>query len=128
MPTRSTQIDTAMARVVRTADNMVEVHIRHMIRMDEAGMREVMEARRSLMAGDRGTILFVAEGDPDWDPTLLKTDHFGAQAESITAVAFVVSNKVLALVLNTHFSLFPPSFSTLVGSEPSATREWLLEK
>lgn len=94
-------IDLAMARVVHTADDLVEVHIRPEVRIDVVGIRAALEARREMLGGRKGAIIFFAEGDLDWERAALQTDLFGADAHTITAMGVLVTNKVLAMAANT---------------------------
>ena len=120
-------IDLAMARVVHTATDLVEVHIRPDTRIDIAGIRAALEARRHMLGGRKGGLIFFAEGDLDWERAALQTDLFGADAYSITSMGVLVTNKVLAMAANTYFGLFPPPFPTRVDNDLLALCEWQSE-
>ena len=115
-------IDLAMARVVHSTGDLVEVRIGPLVRIDPAGTREALQACRTFLGARKGPILFVVEGDPAWDPALLQVDHFTEFGETIEAVGVVVTNKVLALAANTYFSLFPPDFPIRIDHDENAVR------
>lgn len=118
-------IDIPMARVSRHANGLVEVRIPPDVRIDVAGVRAALQARRTLLPDGRGAILFTALGDLDWEAALLKTDLFGEDAGTITAIGVLVSNKVLAMAANMYFSLFPAAFPTRIHSDEAELRAWL---
>lgn len=128
MPNERSHIDVPMARVVLTAGDLVEVHIHADVRIDIAGVRASLLARRQLLGGRKGSILFLATGDLDWEAELLRTDLFGEDSHSITALGVLVNNRVLALVANMYFGLFPAAFPTRVDSDEAALREWVVSK
>ena len=125
MPSEQDHIDVPMARVVLVSGHVVEVHIRDDARIDIAGIRASMLARRELLGDRKGPILFLAIGDLDWEAAVLQTDLFGEDAHSITAMGVLVNNRVLAMVANTYFGLFPAAFPTRIDSDEAALREWL---
>lgn len=125
MPSEQRHIDVPMARVALSTGHLVEVHIRDDVRIDIAGVRASLLARRQLVGDHKGAILFVATGDLDWEAALLKTDLFGEDAHSITALGVLVNNRVLAMAANMYFGLFPAAFPTRVDSDEAVLREWL---
>ncbi len=118
-------IDLAMARVVHSTNDLVEVRIGAFVRIDPRGIRASLLARQDLIGPRRGPILYVVSGDPDWDPATLRMDHFEDFAGSIEAMGIVVTNKVLALAASTYFSLFPADFPVLIDSDEAVVRRWL---
>lgn len=125
MPDEIRHIDIPMARIVLMPASRVEVHIHPTQRIDVVGLRASMQARRELLGGGSGTLLFIALGDLDWEPAALQTDLFGEDAHTITAMGVLVSNKVLALAANMYFGLFPAEFPTRIASDEDELREWL---
>ena len=117
--------DIPMAQIVLCDDGMFEVHIRPDVRIDGAGLLGSMEARRSLLAGRSGPILILAPGDLDREPSALQTDFFGPDESTITAFAEMVDSKVLGLVANMYFGLFPARFPAKVCNDETQAREWL---
>lgn len=127
MPDRIAQIETPMARVVRTADTLVEIHLRAEVRVDVAGLEEAMEARSTLMEGGKGAILFVAQGDLNRDTKLMQHDLFARRGADITAVAVLVSSRALGLTVKAYCELHPTDFPTRVDGDEEAIRAWLAE-
>ncbi len=128
MPNDIRHIDIPMARIALMPGGLVEVHIRVDQRIDVAGLQASMKARRELLGGGSGPLLFFAWGDLDWEPAALQTDLFGADSETITAMGVLVSNKVLALAANMYFGLFPARFPTRIASEEDEVRMWLAKQ
>lgn len=118
-------IDLAMARVVHYTNDLVEVRVGPSMRIDGPGIRAAMLARRSILEGRKGPLLFVLEGDPAWDPAILQVDHFAEFTDTIEVVGIAVSNRVLALAVNTYFSLFPPAFPYVLDSNADILRDRL---
>ena len=127
MPDRIAQIETPMARVVRTADTLVEIHLRPEVRVDVAGLEEALDARKTLMEGTKGAILFVAQGDLNRDARVMHHDLFAGKAADITGVAVLVSSRVLGLTVKAYCELHPTDFPTRVDGDEGAIRAWLIE-
>lgn len=125
MNTNESLIELDMAQVAVLDGHLVEVRIRQDVRIDVRGLLESMHARRQSLPAAKGAILFIAKGDLDWDPAALQTDFFGEDVDSITGVGVLLDSKVLTLVANMYFSLFPARFPTLVSSDEAAMRRWL---
>ncbi|HRH37935.1 MAG TPA: STAS/SEC14 domain-containing protein [Flavobacteriales bacterium] len=117
-----------MAQVALVDDNLIEVRIRKDVRIDVTGLLGSMQARREMLPGGSGCILFMALGDLDWETAALQTDFFGEDTDNITAVAVVVNSKVLTMVANTYFTLFPVRFPAKIFSEEIEARQWLSEQ
>ncbi|MEO8068678.1 MAG: hypothetical protein ABI599_13365 [Flavobacteriales bacterium] len=126
MPEPNAYVDIPMARVARMDNNFVEVRIRPEARIDVTGLLGAMQARRTLLNGGKGAILFIVMGDQDWEPAALQSDFFGSDQENITAVGVLVSSRVLTLVANMYFSLFPSRFPAKVFNKEEEVRSWLL--
>ena len=114
-----------MARISIAEVGLVEVWIRPDVRIDVRGLLESMQARRTLVGDGKGAIIFLATGDLDWEPAALQTDFFGQDKENITALAVAVDSKVLTLVANMYFGLFPARFPTKVFNSEAEARTWL---
>ena len=127
MPDRIAQIETPMARVVRTADALVEIHLRPEVRVDVAGLEEALDARKTLMEGTKGAILFVAQGDLNRDARVMHHDLFAGKAADITGVAVLVSSRVLGLTVKAYCELHPTDFPTCVDGDERSIRAWLVE-
>lgn len=117
--------DIPMARISLGSDGLVTVSIRPDVRIDVTGLLGAMHARRELIGEGRGALMFHALGDLDWEPAALQTDFFGQDEENITALAVVVDSRVLTLVANMYFGLFPARFPTKVFNEEPEARAWL---
>ncbi|MBK9176843.1 MAG: STAS/SEC14 domain-containing protein [Flavobacteriales bacterium] len=117
--------DIPMARITLNGEGLVVVSIRPDVRIDVTGLSGAMHARRELIGDGRGALMFHALGDLDWEPAALQTDFFGQYQESITALAVVVDSRVLTLVANMYFGLFPARFPTKVFNDESEARAWL---
>ena len=128
MPDRIAQIETPMARVVRTADALVEIHLRPEVRVDVAGLEEALDARKTLMDGTKGAILFVAHGDLNRDSKVMQHDLFAERGTDITAVAVLVSSRVLGLTVKAYCELHPTEFPTRVDGDEGAVRAWLVDQ
>ena len=127
MPDRIAQIETPMARVVRTADTLVEIHLRPEVRVDVAGLEEALDARKTLMEGTKGAILFVAQGDLNRDARVMHHDLFAGKAADITGVAVLVSSRVLGLTVKAYCELHHTDFPTCVDGDERSIRAWLVE-
>jgi len=123
------ELDTALARVVLTTPastpSLVEAHFKLNERITVAALLEIMSARRTLIGDGAGALFFIVPGDPDWDVAALRTDYFGAEGNTLTAVAVMVESRVLNAVANMYFTLFPAQFPVKVFDNMDNARTWL---
>lgn len=119
------EVDTALARVVYTSPVLVEAHIKPDVRITAVALQEIMRTRRAMVGDTRGALYVIAPGELDWELAALQTDYFGPEGENLSAVAVMVDSKVLSMVVNSYFSLFPSRFPTKVFDNVEDGRVWL---
>lgn len=127
MSVRTAHIHTPLGRVVRTTGTLVEVFVDPQVTITAQAVREAMQARRALLAEDRGPVLFFAKGSPAWDMDLFHADLFADDRASITAMGVVLDNRVLATAIRMYFGLFPAPYPARFANDEAAIRAWIAD-
>jgi hypothetical protein len=120
-------IETRQATVERTSAGLVEIRFKPDVKLDVAGVGEVIEAKRQLCAEGEPDILAVLPPEMDMEMTVVSMDHhelFGdcANSRRLALAAQCELNQKLAEI---HYRYHPRPHDTAVFLGEEEARAWL---
>ena len=124
---RPRSIETHAATLERVAKNMVEVRFKPDVKLDVAGIGEVVHAKRALCGSDEFDVLAILPPEVDFELNVLATTHDAANggcglARRLALAAQSPFNERLA---NIYFRDHPRDNETAVFLNEVDAREWL---
>lgn len=122
------RIETAVATVIRAADDLVEVRIKPRAVLSVQGIAEILMARKQLAAGTPMRVLFLfPDDDCDFDLSMITTDHYsGIAVEEFTrAVAWATNSAHNDRFCRLYFAYFPSPLPSAIFETEAEARAWL---
>ena len=127
----SSIIDTPVATIQRTADDLVEVRFKAGVTLTVAGIAAILSARRQASAGVALRVLIVFPADEvDFDMSMITKDHYSTvPVEQFTrAVAWATINDHNNRFCELYFAYFPSPVPSAVFVTEADARQWLADK
>lgn len=121
-------IDTRLATITLTGPNLMEVRFKTGIKLDGAGLYEVLQQRAQLADKGPFLVLGILPADLDFDINVMTEDHYAGQKalEHTLAVAWAASTLMNERMTSLYLTYFPQPFPTQVFMEEDEARAWLL--
>jgi hypothetical protein len=120
-------IDTRLARVIRTAPDRVEVRFKEGIKLDTAGIAEILDMRSRMGAEAPHHVMIVIPEDVDFEMAMMTRDHYeGRDVKDHTmAVAWVAQGSLQNQLTSLYLSYHPSPFRTAVFTNEADALSWL---
>ena len=122
---KPTTITTELARLELTHHDLVMVHLHPDVKITADRVKEVRQARHSLVSGIPVAMFVVAPGEPDWQASDMGTDFFGPEEDRIKALAVMANGTIFSTVVNLYFGLNPGKCPVRVVDTMEAGYAWL---
>lgn len=122
-------IETRAAVLERTGERMVEVRFKPDVKLDAAGIGEVVLAKQALCATAESDILVVLPPDLDFELNVLSIDHHAVNggcglSKRLALAASSTFNERLAGI---YFRYHPRAEETAVFVDEAHARAWLTQ-
>lgn len=122
-------IETRIATLERVSGNVVEVRFKPDVKLDLAGLGELVHAKRALCHTEELDVLAVLPPEVDFELNVLAVDHHEANggcglARRLALAAQSAFNERLA---NIYFRYHPRANETMVFLAEADARKWLTE-
>lgn len=122
-------VETRMATLERTATDVIEVRIKQDVKLDAAGIGEIVRAKHDLCASSAADILVVLPAEFDFELSSLAVNHSEANggcglSRRLALAAQSPFNERLASI---YFKYNPRANETAVFLEESDARAWLTQ-
>lgn len=131
MSLQLSSIDTPIARVQRTADDVTEVRLRSGCTLTVPGIAAILAARQQVAAGVPQRVLFVFPAEEvDFDMTMITKDHYASvpAREFTKAVAWAMGNPHNERFCQLYFAYFPSPVPSAIFLSEEEARTWLNEQ
>ena len=120
-------IDTRTATLELVSDALVEVRFKPDVKLDVAGMSEIVHAKRALIAGKNVDVLAVLPPEIDFELNVLSVDHAsengGCGSEGRLALA--AQSPFNERISSIYFRYHPRVNSTGIFISEADARKWL---
>lgn len=122
-------IETRLATLERAANEVVEVRVKPDVKLDAAGVGEIVRAKRDLCASKASDILMVLPAEVDFDLSVLAVDHHALNGGCGLArrLAFTATSPFNERLARIYFRYHPRDGETAVFLEESDARAWLTQ-
>jgi len=123
-----TTIDTPIATIQRTAEDLVEVRFKPGVVLTVAGITAILQARQQSAGGVPLRVLIVFPTDEmDFDMSMITTDHYRAvPVEQFTrAVAWAAQNAHNERFCQLYFAYFPSPVPSAIFITEAEACAWL---
>ncbi|MGV3638545.1 MAG: hypothetical protein ACO1NQ_12975 [Flavobacteriales bacterium] len=119
-------IDTRSATLELVSDALVEVRFKPDVKLDVAGMSEVVHAKRALIAGKEVDVLAVLPAEIDFDLNVLSVDHAAENGGcSGGRLALAVQSAFNERLSSLYFRYHPRVSSPGIFITEADARQWL---
>ncbi|MEO8589628.1 MAG: hypothetical protein ABI432_09680 [Flavobacteriales bacterium] len=123
-------IETRTATVERVAPNLIELRFKPDVKLDVAGLGEVVHAKRTICRGEEMDVLAILPPDVDFELNVLQADLHAENngcglARRLALAAQSTFNERLASI---YFRYHPRKYATAVFIAEADAREWLASK
>ncbi|MEO8069557.1 MAG: hypothetical protein ABI599_17805 [Flavobacteriales bacterium] len=120
-------IETRLATIEKVGAELLEVRFKPDVRVDRAGIDEILNERKRICPEGLRNILTVIPGEPDFDLDVLTTDHYeGRGLENCTrALAVAAGSSLNEHMAGLFFAYFPQEFNARVFNSEQDARKWL---
>ncbi len=121
-------IDTPIATIQRTADDLVEVRFKPGTTITVAGIAAILSARQQAAAGVPLRVLIVfPEDDMDFEMSMITKDHHSTvPVEQFTrAIAWATNNDHNDRFCQLYFAYFPSTLPSAIFRTEAEARNWL---
>jgi hypothetical protein len=121
-------IDTRLATIALIGPNLLEVRFKTGIKVDGAGLHDVLQERAKLADKGPFLVLGILPADLDFDINVMTENHYAGQKvlEHTLAVAWAASTLMNERMASLYLAYFPQPFPTQVFMEEEEARAWLL--
>lgn len=122
------RIDTPIATIQRTADDLVEVRFKPGATLTVAGITAILNARQQAAAGQPLRVLIVfPEDDMEFDMSMITRDHYSSvKVEEFTrAVAWAAITDHNKRFCELYFAYFPSPVPSAIFETEAGARAWL---
>lgn len=120
-----TTIDTRLATLAWSEDQILEIRIKPDMPLDVAGVSEMVEQRLKMTVGTKARVMTVLIPDMDFEIQVPTTDHHQPLATNTIAEAVVAPTNMLQKIAQMYFRYFPQSHPTGVFTDEVSARNWL---
>ena len=120
-------IDTRTATLELVSDALVEVRFKPDVKLDVAGMSEIVQAKRTLIAGKKIDVLAVLPPEIDFELNVLSVDHAAEHGGCGTGgrLALAAQSAFNERISNIYFRYHPRETSTGIFISEADARKWL---
>ena len=122
------RIDTPIATILRTAEDMVEVRFKPGATLTVSGITAILNARQQAAAGQpmRALIVF-PDDDMEFDMSMITRDHYSfVKVEQFTrAVAWAAITDHNRRFCELYFAYFPSPVPSAIFDREEEARGWL---
>jgi hypothetical protein len=120
-------IDTRSATVERTSDTLVEIRFKPDVKLDVAGLGEMVLAKQELCRTEEADVLAVFPSEFDFELNVLTTDHHALHGGCGLALRLAIAagstlNERLAHI---YFRYHPRLCATAIFLDEDTARAWL---
>lgn len=124
------RIEVALATVVRTGPDRMDVRCHEGVKWTIGGLSELMEARRAVADGTPQRVLVVLPEELDFELSTMTTGHYDPAelGKHCRAEAWVVRNTFNARLFEVYFSYFPSPVPTVTFMTEAEALGWLEEQ
>ncbi|HRO99779.1 MAG TPA: hypothetical protein PLN54_10130 [Flavobacteriales bacterium] len=124
------RIDVALATVVRTGPDRIDVRCHDGVKWTNAGIAEVMSARRAVAGGAPQRVLVVMPAELDFELSTMTTAHYDPAdlATHCRAEAWAVLSTFNARLFEVYFSYFTSPVPCAFFITESEALAWLEEQ
>lgn len=124
------EVDTAIARLTRVREDLIEVRYFAGCTLSTGSLGEVARARRRLMKAHPYGMWSSLPPDVDFELNAMNVDHLREDREEghLLAIAVVVQANMIEMVLKLYFSYYPWLRRILVTDKAEEARAWLEEQ
>lgn len=122
-------IETRLATLERTSDDIVEVRFKPGVKLDPAGIMEVLRERKRFCTPGGHHVLAVFPPESDFEMGVMTTDHYleSGIRDCTRTLALAANGAMNERMASLYFAYFPQPFDARVFMEESEARTWLLE-
>lgn len=120
-------IDTRQATVERVSPELIEVRFKPDVKLDVAGIGEVMDAKRTLGQGKEYDVLAVLPPDMDLEINVVSMDHYALNGSCANSrrLAFAAHSDLNQKLAEIYFRYHPRPYDTAVFMSEDDARGWL---
>ena len=122
-------IETRLATLERKDNDILEVRFKPGMKLDMAGLEEIITERQRICPAGRVRVLTVFPPETDFDMAIMTLDHYkNTGLDTCTeAVAMAASSDMNERMANIYFAYYPQRFPTRVFLEEADARKWLAD-
>lgn len=123
-------IDTRSATLERVSDELIELRFKPDVKLDVAGMAEIVHAKRALVGRQAMDVLAVLPPELDFELNVLSLDHNAANGGCGNAhrLAFAAQSSFNERLANIYFRYHPRQHPTGIFLTEADARKWLATK
>lgn len=120
-------IETRLATLERKHDDILEVRFKPGVKLDRAGILEILEERKRFCASGAHHVLAVFPAESDFEMEVMTTDHYldAGMRDCTRTLALAANGAMNERMASLYFAYFPQPFDTRVFLEESDARAWL---
>ncbi len=119
--------ETPNATITRTGVSEIETRFKPGIRLDGAGIAEVIRERVRMSGGAPVGVLLIIPSDTELDMAMISTDHLKANeaTDNILGFAVVAQGTIAEALLRLYKAYYPTPFDSAVFTDEDEARAWL---
>lgn len=120
-------IDTRSATVERVSERLIEVRFKPDVKLDAAGIGEMVQAKRALTGALEADVLTVVPPDLEFEIAVLAMDHHAVHGGcgGSRRLAFVAGSSLNLRLADIYFRYHPRPHETALFMEEDEARRWL---
>lgn len=121
-------IETRLATLERISDELFEIRFKPGMKLDKAGLMEVLNERKRFSGSGAHHVLAVFPAESDFDMEVMTSDHYLAtdMRDHTRSLALAANGTMNERMASLYFAYFPQPFEARVFVEESDAREWLM--
>jgi hypothetical protein len=124
----STLVETRLATLERVSPDLLEIRFKPDQKLDNAGLREILQERERMCTGGPYAVLAVFPQEMDFEINVMTTDHYAERnlGNCTRALALAANSITNEHIANIYYAYFPQPFNTKVFATDVEARKWLL--
>ncbi len=121
-------IETRLATLERLSDELFEIRFKPGVKLDKAGLVEVLNERKRFCGAGGHHVLAVFPAESDFEMEVMTSDHYLAteMRDHTRSLALAANGTMNERMASLYFAYFPQPFEARVFMEEAEAREWLM--
>lgn len=122
-------IETRLATLEQVSEDLLEVRFKPGVKLDRAGILEVLQERKRLCRPGGHHVLAVFPPDGDFEMEVMTMDHYlhSGMRDCTRSLALAANGAMNERMVSLYFAYFPQPFDARVFMDEEEARGWLLE-